>query len=84
MFYHTCNLIIMPFYFYKLYQRIIKQYLYMYINIWNTLEKNLNVEGFLEEKSLKIKSDLKSTGKLLLGFQKYLNFAIFVGINTVN
>ena len=31
MFYHACNLIIMKFYFYKSYQRIIRQHLYMNI-----------------------------------------------------
>ena len=40
------------------------------------LEKYLNLEGFLE-KSLKIKSALKSTGKSLKGLEKSLNFTIF-------
>ena len=40
------------------------------------LEKYLNLEGFLE-KSLKIKSALKSTGKLLKGLEKSLNSSIF-------
>ena len=40
------------------------------------LEKYLNLEGFLE-KSLKIKSALKSTGKSLQGIRKSLNSAIF-------
>ena len=40
------------------------------------LEKYLNLEGFLE-KSLKIKSALKSTGKSLKGLEKYLNSTIF-------
>ena len=40
------------------------------------LEKYLNTEGFLE-KSLKIKSALKSIGKLLLGLAKSLNVTIF-------
>ena len=31
MFNHTCNLIIMSFYFYKSYQRIMKQHLYINI-----------------------------------------------------
>ena len=39
-------------------------------------EKYLNLEGFLE-KSLKIKSALKSTGKLLDSLEKSLNFTIF-------
>ena len=40
------------------------------------LEKYLNLEGFLE-KSLKIKSALKSTGKSLKGLEKSLNSTIF-------
>ena len=40
------------------------------------LEKYLNLEGFLE-KSLKIKSALKSTGKSLKGIEKSLNSSIF-------
>ena len=40
------------------------------------LEKYLNLEGFLE-KSLKIKSALKSTGKLLKSPEKSLNSTIF-------
>ena len=36
------------------------------------LEKYFNMEGFLE-KSLKIKSALKSAGKWLQGLEKYLN-----------
>ena len=40
------------------------------------LEKSLNLEGFLE-KSLKIKSALKSTGKSLKGLEKSLNYSIF-------
>ena len=40
------------------------------------LEKYLNLEGFLE-KSLKIKSFLKSTGKSLKGLEKSLNSSIF-------
>ena len=40
------------------------------------LEKYLNLEGFLE-KSLKIKSALKSTGKLLKSLEKSLNYTIF-------
>ena len=40
------------------------------------LEKYLNLEGFLE-KSLKIKSALKSTGKSLKSLEKSLNFKIF-------
>ena len=39
------------------------------------LEKYLNLEGFLE-KSLKIKSALKSTGKSLKSLEKSLNFTI--------
>ena len=39
------------------------------------LEKYLNLEGFLE-KSLKIKSALKSTGKSLKGLEKSLNSSI--------
>ena len=40
------------------------------------LEKYLNSEGFLE-KSLKIKSTLKSSGKSLKGLEKSLNSYIF-------
>ena len=40
------------------------------------LEKYLNLEGFLE-KSLKIKSALKSTGKSLKGLEKSLNSSSF-------
>ena len=40
------------------------------------LEKYLTLAGFLE-KSLKIKSALKSTGKSLKGLEKSLNFSIF-------
>ena len=40
------------------------------------LEKYLNLEVFLE-KSLKIKSALKSTGKLLKSLEKSLNSSIF-------
>ena len=40
------------------------------------LEKYLNLEGFLE-KSLKIKSALKNTGKSLTGLEKSLNSTIF-------
>ena len=36
----------------------------------------LNLEGFLE-KSLKIKSALKSTGKLLKGLENSLNSSVF-------
>ena len=40
------------------------------------LEKYLDLEGFLE-KSLKIKSALKSTGKSLKSLEKSLNSTIF-------
>ena len=40
------------------------------------LEKYWNLEGFLE-KSLKIKSALKSTGKSLKGLENSLNSSIF-------
>ena len=40
------------------------------------LEKYLNLEGFLE-KSLKIKSVLKSAGKSLKSLEKSLNSTIF-------
>ena len=39
-------------------------------------EKYLNLEGFLE-KSLKLESALKSTGKLLKSLEKCLNSTIF-------
>ena len=47
------------------------------------LEKYLNLEGFLE-KSLKIKSTLKSTGKSLKSLEKSLNSTISVGLGTVD
>ena len=47
------------------------------------LEKYLNLEGFLE-KSLKIKSALKSAGKSLKGLEKSLNSSISVELNTVD
>ena len=55
-------------------------------NIYNRvrsdmLEKYLNLEGFLE-KSLKIKSALKSTGKSLKSLEKPLNCTISVGLST--
>ena len=40
------------------------------------LKEYLNLEGFLE-KSLKIKSALKSTGKSLRSLEKFLNSTIF-------
>ena len=40
------------------------------------LEKYLNLDGFLE-KSLKIKSALKSSGKSLKSFEKSLNSSLF-------
>ena len=43
---------------------------------WHRLEKYLILEGFLE-KSLKIKSTLKSTGKSLKSLEKFLNSTIF-------
>ena len=43
------------------------------------LEKYLNLEGFLE-KSLKINSALKSTGKSLKSIEKSLNSTIFFRI----
>ena len=48
------------------------------------LEKYLNLNGFLE-KSLKIKSALKTTGKSLKSLEKSLNSTIFsVGLSTVD
>ena len=48
------------------------------------LEKCLNLEGFLE-KSLKMKSFLKSTGKSLKRLEKSLNSVFFsVGLSTVD
>ena len=47
------------------------------------LEKYLNLEGFLE-KSLKIKSALKSTGKSLKGLVKSLNSSFSVELYTVD
>ena len=43
---------------------------------WHRLENYLNLEGLLE-KSLKIKSALKSTGKSLKSLEKSLNPTIF-------
>ena len=43
---------------------------------WHRLEKYLNLEGYLE-KSLKVNSALKSTGKSLKGLEKSLNSSIF-------
>ena len=43
----------------------------------------MNSEGFLE-KSLKIKSALKSTGKSLKSLEKSLNFTISIGLSTVD
>ena len=48
------------------------------------LEKYLNLEGFLE-KSLKIKSALKSTGKSFKSLEKTLNILLFsVRLSTVD
>ena len=43
---------------------------------WHRLEKYLNLEAFLE-KSLKIKSALKSTGKSLKSLEKSMTSTIF-------
>ena len=43
----------------------------------------LELEGVLE-KSLKIKSALKSTGKSFKGLEKLLNSSIFCGLNSVD
>ena len=48
----------------------------MYIQGSHRLEKYLNLEGFFE-KSLKIRSALKSTGKSLKDFEKSLNSSSF-------
>ena len=50
--------------------------LHPYVQGSHRLEKYLNLEGFLE-KSLKIKSVLKSTGKSLKNLEKTLNSTIF-------
>ena len=47
----------------------------------HSLEKYLNLEGFLE-KSLKIKSALKNTGKSLKSLEKSLNSLFSVGLST--
>ena len=47
------------------------------------LEKYLNLGGLLE-KSLKIKSALKSTGKSVKGLENSLNSAIFCRTQTVD
>ena len=44
--------------------------------VYTRVEKYLNLEGFLE-KSLKIKSTLKSPGKSLKSLEKSLNSTIF-------
>ena len=49
--------------------------LYLKLHGLHRLEKYLNLEGFLE-KSLKIKSAWKSTGKSLKDLEKSLNFTI--------
>ena len=48
----------------------------VYVQGMHRLEKYLNLEGLLE-KSLNIKSDLKSTGKSLKGFEKSLKSTFF-------
>ena len=47
------------------------------------LEKYLNLEGFLE-KSLKIKSALKNTGKSVKSLEKSLNSIFSIGLSTVD
>ena len=47
------------------------------------LEKYLNLEGFLE-KSLKIKSALKSTGKFFKVLEKSFSYLFSVELNTVD
>ena len=47
------------------------------------LEKYLNLEGFLE-KSLKIKSALKNTGKSPKSLEKSLNSTVFIGLSDVH
>ena len=42
-FYHTCNLILTPFYFYKSYQRLIRQQLYIH----NKIQSNENRTTYL-------------------------------------
>ena len=46
-------------------------------------EKYFNFEGFLE-KSLKMNSALKSTGKSLKSLEKSLNYTIFCRLSTVD
>ena len=53
-----------------------KTFIVMYIQGEHRLEKYLNLEGFLE-KSLEIKSALKSPGKSFKGLEKSLNSSIF-------
>ena len=48
----------------------------MYGQYWHRLENYLNLKGFLE-KSLKIKSTLKSTGKSLKSLEKSFNSIFF-------
>ena len=54
------------------------------LNGEHRLEKYLNLEGFLE-KSLKVKSVLKSTGKSLKSLKKSLNDLLFsIDLSTVD
>ena len=55
----------------SLYQKYLLQ-----LHSSHRLEKYLKMKGFLE-KALQIEFTLKSAWKLLLGFEKYLNFNIF-------
>ena len=54
----------------------LKHFHWVSIQGLHRLEKYFNLEAFLE-KSLKIKSALKSTGKLLKSLEKTLNSTIF-------
>ena len=60
----------------KIFCAIFFLFLTYYLQGSHSLKKYLNLEGFLE-KSLKIKSALKSTGKSLKGLEKSLNSFIF-------
>ena len=53
-----------------------KRFWYLCLQGLHSLEKYLNLEGFLE-KALKIESALKSTGKSLKSLVKYLNSTSF-------
>ena len=61
----------------KIYSNCVKDFNSYYVNQdLHRLEKYLNLEGFLE-KTLKVKSALKSTGKSLKSLEKSFNSTVF-------